>query len=229
MLRLSARHWRGGVALGLGLPLLLGSGPAAAGGLGYGVVGLPTWLGLVAALWALFGARMLPSSASGIVFALLALAMLGSAWWAWRRQQGSAISSANPVAARAAPVVIPDGLDGAAVLDAARARFLRLQAAWDVADISTLKSLTTPEMLEELMHVLTARGAGTSRTDVITLHAELLALEELSAAYLASVEFSGMIRESAERGPVPFRELWMLACMKDDGASWRLARQQSLF
>ena len=101
--------------------------------------------------------------------------------------------------------------------------------AWDAADISTLKSLTTPEMLEELLHVLTTRGDGASRTDVISLHAELLALEELSAAYLASVEFSGLIRESVDQGPVPFCELWMLACMKDGPASWRLARQQSLF
>ncbi|HWK85567.1 MAG TPA: hypothetical protein VNS61_17720, partial [Caldimonas sp.] len=87
----------------------------------------------------------------------------------------------------------------------------------------------TPDMLEELLHMLTARGSGPSRTDVISLHAELLGLEELGVAYLASVEFSGLIRESAERGAVPFRELWMLACMKDGTPSWRLARQQSLF
>ena len=105
---------------------------------------------------------------------------------------------------------------------------MRLQAAWDAGDIATLQSLTTPGMLEELLHVLTARGGAGCRTDVITLHAELLGLEELGAAYLASVEFSGLIRESAERGAVPFRELWMLACMKDGAPSWRLARQQSL-
>ena len=93
---------------------------------------------------------------------------------------------------------------------------------------STLKALTTPEMLEELLHVLSVREAGASRTDVISLHAELLGLEELSAAYLASVEFSGLIRESAEQGAVPFRELWMLACAKDGTPSWRLARQQAL-
>jgi predicted lipid-binding transport protein (Tim44 family) len=51
----------------------------------------------------------------------------------------------------------------------------------------------------------------------------------LNAAYLASVEFSGFIRESAEHGAVPFRELWMLARTKDEASPWRLARQQSLF
>jgi len=114
------------------------------------------------------------------------------------------------------------------VLAVARGRFMGLQAAWDAADVSTLQKLTTPEMLDELMHVLTMRGSDPSSTDVISLHAELLGLEELNAAYLASVEFSGLICESAEQGAVPFRELWMLACMKDDTPSWRLARQQSL-
>ena len=123
----------------------------------------------------------------------------------------------------------PPGLDGAEVLEAARARFLRLQAAWDAGDVQALGHLTTPAMLAELLPMLTTRGVGASRTDVITLHAELLGLEELGAAYLASVEFSGLIRESAEQGAVPFRELWMLACEKDGSPSWRLARQQALF
>ncbi len=123
---------------------------------------------------------------------------------------------------------IPPGLDRQQVLDAARARFMRLQAAWDAADVATLRSLTTPDMLQELMHILATRGSVPSRTDVVSLHAELLGLEELNVAYLASVEFSGLISESAERGPLPFRELWMLACMKDGPPAWRLARQQSL-
>jgi hypothetical protein len=63
---------------------------------------------------------------------------------------------------------------------------------------------------------------------VLTLHAELLGLEELGAAYLASIEFSGLIRESADAGAVPFRELWMLSATKEGAPSWRLARQQAL-
>ena len=127
-------------------------------------------------------------------------------------------------------VAMPDGLDRAIVLEDIRSGFMRLQAAWDARDVQAMKSLTTPEMLDELLHVLTVRGAGaTTRTDVVSLHAELLALDELGPAWLASVEFSGLIRESVERDAVPFRELWMLARMKDDAPAWRLARQQSLF
>ena len=102
------------------------------------------------------------------------------------------------------------------------------QAAWDAGDVQALGHLTTPDMLQELLLVLGNRVGGPSRTDVITLHATLLDVEELGAAWLASVEFSGLIRESAEQGAVPFRELWMLAAAKDGAPSWRLARQQAL-
>ena len=234
MLSRVARRWRGRLSLGLGLPLLLGSAPAAAGTIGFGAGGLTTSIGVVAALWAVFGASALSAGGSGVAIGAVGVVMIASALGAWRYQRARSgrYRRGAPRRSRATPsmpLAIPAGLDGAAVLDAARGRFMRLQAAWDAGDVSTLKSLTTPDMLEELLHVLTARGTAPSRTDVVTLHAELLGLEELSAAYLASVEFSGLIRESADCGAVPFRELWMLACMKEGAPSWRLARQQSLF
>ena len=230
-----ARHWREGLSVGIGLHLLLGSSKAAAAGVaGLGVSGLTTGLGVVTALTAVIGARRAPPGAAGMAALAFTVALVCSALWFWRRQQARAGFAARrhaprSIVPRCPTFAIPEGLDGDQVLDEARGRFMRLQAAWDAADISALRSLTTPEMLEELLHVLTARESRTSRTDVISLHAELLGLEELGAAYLASIEFSGLIRESAEAGEVPFRELWMLAGTKgDDVPSWRLARQQAL-
>ena len=72
------------------------------------------------------------------------------------------------------------------------------------------------------------RGPGPNRTDVVTLDAVLLALEKIGPRYVASVEFSGMIRESSERGAAPFKEVWMLTCSEDEMRDWRLARQQAL-
>ena len=229
------RRWRQGLSVGVGLHLLFGSSPAAAAGVaGLGVSSLTTGIGLLTALWAVLGARRTPAGPAGVAAMAIAMVVVASAFWLWRRQQARAVFAARrrapgAIVPRCAGFAIPAGLDGEQVLSAARGRFMRLQAAWDAADVSALRSLTTPEMLEELLHVLTARESRTSRTDVISLHAELLGLEELGAAYLASIEFSGLIRESAEAGEVPFRELWMLAGTKDDGVpSWRLARQQAL-
>jgi predicted lipid-binding transport protein (Tim44 family) len=233
-----ARRLRAPVSLGLGLPLLLGSTPAAAAGSGGLVIGgLAPWVGVLAALWALFAPRQAVAMTGTVALASFAAVVLAGAAWRWRpqRQRGgeapnghcAASSLIASSATRAAGFHLP-ALDGAEVLEAARARFLRLQAAWDAGDVQALGHLTTPAMLAELLPVLTTRGVGASRTDVITLHAELLGLEELGPAYLASVEFSGLIRESAEQGAVPFRELWMLAAAKDGATSWRLARQQAL-
>jgi len=246
-LSLGGRRWRTPLSLGFGVPFLLGSTPAAAAGsTGFVVGGVTTWLGVMAALSTLLAPRRAGDVAgAAAVLALGALVVV--AWGGLRRRGGRAQAlaaaggdagvatfarvGAVAVAAPARPATrpLPAALDGNAVLEAARARFLGLQAAWDAGDVQTLGHFTTPDMLQELLPILTSRAGASSRTDVVTLHAELLEVEELGAAWLACVEFSGLIRESTERGAVPFRELWMLAAAKDGALSWRLARQQALF
>jgi len=46
--------------------------------------------------------------------------------------------------------------------------------------------------------------------------------------YLASVEFSGMIRENPSTGPAPFREVWNMSKPKDGSAGWLVAGVQAL-
>jgi predicted lipid-binding transport protein (Tim44 family) len=58
------------------------------------------------------------------------------------------------------------------------------------------------------------------------LDAKLLGIEDLGQAYLASVEFSGMIREDAS-GPQPFREVWNMTKPKS-GGGWLVAGLQAL-
>ena len=115
-----------------------------------------------------------------------------------------------------------------AVLSAARKCFIELQSAWDAGDIERMRAHTTAEMLDELLQELPTRGVGINRTDVLTLQASLLMMESMGARWLASVEFSGMIRESVEDGAKPFREVWMLTCLDGEEPAWRLARQQAL-
>ena len=116
----------------------------------------------------------------------------------------------------------------AGLLALARAHFLELQSAWDRGDVAALGALTTQDMLEELLGELPARGPGPNRTDVLSLEARVIAIEDLGPLELASIEFSGMVCESPERGPAPFREVWMLARQRDQAGAWRLARQQAL-
>ena len=113
------------------------------------------------------------------------------------------------------------------LLGAAREQFLDLQSAWDRGDLDALRRLTTEAMFDELIAQLPQRGSDPNRTDVLSLEAHLISHEAVGPMELASIEFSGMVRESAERGAMPFREVWMLARQQPE-SGWRLARQQAL-
>lgn len=115
-----------------------------------------------------------------------------------------------------------------AFLQVARQSFLQMQAAWDRADLPALGVLAAEPLLRELREQLSLRGGGPNHTEVLELHAQVVALEELHEAYVASVEFSGLIREQRGEGAAPFRELWLLANVKAAGRGWQLAQVQSL-
>jgi predicted lipid-binding transport protein (Tim44 family) len=56
----------------------------------------------------------------------------------------------------------------------------------------------------------------------------LLGIEELDHAHMASVEFSGMIREEVSAGPNPFREVWNITRPKSGSGGWLVAGVQAL-
>ena len=127
---------------------------------------------------------------------------------------------------------VPAGFDAEGFLNACKTNFLTLQDAWDRSDINNLRSMMTDQMLEQIKVQLADReshtGGGTNKTDVVMLNAQLLGIEELSDAYLASVEFSGMIREDASAGASPFREVWNMTKPKSGGSGWLVAGVQAL-
>lgn len=123
---------------------------------------------------------------------------------------------------------VPEGFDSAAFLDAAKRNFVVVQQAWDAADLARLGELMTDDMLANVQAQLAERGDQPNRTDVVTLQATLLGVEDLGAHFLASVEFSGMIREEVSAGASPFREIWNLTKSRDGASGWLLASVQAL-
>jgi predicted lipid-binding transport protein (Tim44 family) len=127
---------------------------------------------------------------------------------------------------------IPAGFDVQGFLDAARQNFTTLQDAWDRSDIPALRVMMTDDMLEQIKTQLAEReshtGGAVNKTDVLTLDAQLLGFEELEDSYLASVEFSGMIREDQSAGPSPFREVWNMTKPRHRAGGWLVAGVQAL-
>ena len=126
---------------------------------------------------------------------------------------------------------IPAGFDVDSFVTAAKRNFVTLQDAWDRSDISALRSMMTDAMVVEIRNQLSEREAQfpgqPNKTEVVMLEAQLLGIEEQADAYLASVEFNGMIREDAASGPSPFREVWNMTKSKQ-GGGWLVAGVQAL-
>jgi len=126
---------------------------------------------------------------------------------------------------------IPAGFDAEGFLASAKRNFTTLQDAWDRADVNTLRSMMTDEMLREIRTQMAERdatGAAGQRTEVVMLEAQLLGIEELATEYMASVEFSGLIREEPSAGPTPFREVWNMTKPRDGSSGWLVAGVQAL-
>jgi predicted lipid-binding transport protein (Tim44 family) len=127
---------------------------------------------------------------------------------------------------------IPAGFDTEGFVAAAKRNFITLQDAWDKADFGTLRSMMTDEMLGEIRTQLADRESHVpgqpNRTEVVMIEAQLLGIEDLGGDYMASVEFSGMIREEPSAGPSPFREVWNMTKPKSGTSGWLVAGVQAL-
>ncbi|MBH1957898.1 Tim44 domain-containing protein [Polaromonas sp.] len=127
---------------------------------------------------------------------------------------------------------VPAGFDADGFLKACKANFVTLQDAWDRSDIQNLRSMMTDDMLEQIKTQLADRethtGGVANKTEVVMLNAQLLGIEEMSDVYMASVEFSGMIKEDASAGASPFREVWNMTKPRSGGSGWLVAGVQAL-
>ncbi|MES2979667.1 MAG: Tim44-like domain-containing protein [Pseudomonadota bacterium] len=127
---------------------------------------------------------------------------------------------------------VPEGFDAQGFLAACKTNFVTLQDAWDRSDIPALRAMMTDEMLDQIKAQLADRethtGGSVNKTDVLRLDAELLGIEETSDVYMASVEFSGLIREDVSAGPSPFREVWNMTKPRNRPGGWLVAGVQAL-
>ena len=127
--------------------------------------------------------------------------------------------AASPAAA------IPAGFDVAAFERVAKVQFIRLQAANDERNLNDIREFTTPEMFAEIKLDMAERGSAPQRTDVIGLEAVLLEVQQERDREVASVRFSGSVRDNG--GPAEdFAEIWNLVKLRNGG--WLLAGIQQV-
>ncbi|WP_238891201.1 Tim44 domain-containing protein [Achromobacter insuavis] len=158
----------------------------------------------------------------------------------WRETLKPAAPAAAPVAAAvaAAPVAatpkvgddnnwfVPGDFDTPNFLKQAKDQFVRIQAVWDSGSTDRLRDYLTDDLITELKPQLAERGAAPNKTEVVLLNAELLGIETVSDGHLASVRFSGMLREAPGAEAFRFEEVWNL--FKPANGGWLLAGIQQI-
>jgi len=123
-----------------------------------------------------------------------------------------------------APWGVPAGFDTKAFLEAAKSHYAKLQQAWDTGNLDELSEFTSNDMFIALTHELRAR-AGHSRTEVVSIDAELLGIESSADEHVASVKFDGTLRVDGQMERVS--EVWNLS-KPVRGGGWVLAGIQQL-
>lgn len=120
----------------------------------------------------------------------------------------------------AAPWGIPAGFDTTQFLAHAKDNFARLQSAWDTSNLDEIADFTTNEMFIALTHEMRER-AGHSKTEVVSIDAELLGIESTADEHVASVKFDGTLRVDGEIERVS--EVWNLVKATNGRGGWLLA------
>jgi len=102
----------------------------------------------------------------------------------------------------------PAWFNGPGFLAGAKDHFVRLQTAWDQADFQDIRDYTTPELCTELERERSRLREGAQHTEIVTLDAGLVGVRRDGDQVVASILFSGLIREEQNATAAPLYELW---------------------
>ncbi|GAC1527524.1 MAG: TIM44-like domain-containing protein [Ramlibacter sp.] len=130
---------------------------------------------------------------------------------------GSSVGDVRPAAG------IPAGFDTAGFAANARTQFLALQAANDARDLNRLREYLTPEMFDVIRTDLAERGDAPQQTEVFGLQAQVLAVVQEDGRYVASVLFTGSVRDQPGAVPEDLDEVWHLTKPSQGSGGWMIA------
>lgn len=131
---------------------------------------------------------------------------------------GAGVGAGVPATGR-----IPHDFDVAAFEGNAKLHFIRLQAAHGAGHLSEIQAFTTPEMFGEIKAELAHRGHAAQASEVVTLDARVLDVEEDTDRYLVSVRFVGALRHADHEPVEAFEEIWHLTKSRLGTDGWLLS------
>lgn len=209
------------------------------------------WLGPLAGLAAggLLASMFMGGGLGGMGNILMILALVGGAFFIFRmlkKPQPQPVQyaghterttvtdiaapggSAAPAAAQTSSTR-PAWFEDGPFLREAKKQFLRLQDANDRGDINDIREYVTPEMYAEISMQIQERNGKPNKTEVVTLNADIADVVTEGDLVIASVRFSGMIREEANGPAETFSEIWHIQkSQSQPNATWFISGIQQV-
>jgi len=106
----------------------------------------------------------------------------------------------------------------------AKKHFIRLQDANDRGDLNDIREFVTPEMYAEISLQIQERAGKPNKTEVVTLNADIADVITDGDLVIASVRFTGLIREEANAPAESFSETWHIQKSESQpNAAWFIA------
>lgn len=118
---------------------------------------------------------------------------------------------------------VPADFDTAGFERNAKVNFIRLQAANDAGDLNDIRQFTTPEMFAEIHMELSERGATVQKTEVVSIEANVIDVDEDADRYIVSVRFTGVLRDNLNEPDESFDEIWHLMKSRQGTHGWMLS------
>ena len=111
----------------------------------------------------------------------------------------------------------------------AKKHFIRLQDANDRGDLNDIREFVTPEMFAEISLQIQERAGKPNKTEVMTLNADIADVVTDGDLVIASVRFTGLIREDANAPDEAFSEIWHIQKSESQpNAAWFIAGIQQV-
>jgi predicted lipid-binding transport protein (Tim44 family) len=216
--------------------------------------GMSRWLGplmgfgLGALMFSMFGGSAMAGMIGNILMVVLAFIVIRFLMSAWQKRNQPASQgmqyARTPSATRdnrveptenigtfqaaggqvLMPQRFPADFNVEGFLRQAKVSFHRLQAANDAGDLKDIRDYTSPELYAEIAMQIEERGAAKQRVEVLKLDADLLEVVTENGREIASVRFTGLIREDEHAGAEPFDEVWHVTKdVSDKNGAWLIA------
>ncbi|MBU0784479.1 MAG: 39S ribosomal protein L45 [Gammaproteobacteria bacterium] len=137
-------------------------------------------------------------------------------------QFGNADAFDAPMPASTPLKELPAGFDEANFVNSAKKFFVTMQGVFDKGDVAGLREYCSDEVVDHLKTEIESRGNTVNRTDVVTLDAQLIGFETDVDEQIATVAFTGMLREEQDAAAAEINELWIMS-RPVSGGGWVLS------